>query len=140
MPDGDLRQVRLRWTGEGLAFRGGPDGGVQAGMDSDGAIGHSPMEALLMALAGCMAVDVLMILEKSRVPVEDLEVEAVGVRAPSVPKRYVSIQLIYRLEGPTEEHRSKLERAIELSRDKYCSVLHTLDPALPVEIRVETKA
>ncbi len=137
MPDSDLRQVRLRWTGEGLAFRGGPDGGVESGIDSDGAIGHSPMEALLMALAGCMAVDVLMILEKSRVPVEDLEVEAVGRRATTVPKRYEAVTLTYRLKGPAESDGAKVDRAIELSRDTYCSVLHTLDPDLDVDIQVE---
>ncbi|MBT8487205.1 MAG: OsmC family protein [Gemmatimonadetes bacterium] len=138
MPDSDLRQVRLRWTGEGLAFRGGPDGGVESGIDSDGVIGHSPMEALLMALAGCMAVDVLMILEKSRVPIEELEVEAVGRRAPTVPKRYVAVTLTYRLKGPSGADRPKVDRAIDLSRDKYCSVLHTLDPELDIDIEVET--
>lgn len=140
MADSDLRQVRLRWTGEGLAFRGGPDGGVQSGIDSDGVIGHSPMEALLMALAGCMAVDVLMILEKSRVPVEELEVEAVGRRAPTVPKRYEAVTLTYQLKGPGEADRPKLDRAIDLSREKYCSVLHTLNPDLDLDIRVETSS
>ena len=137
MPDSDLRQVRLRWTGEGMAFRGGPDGGVESGIDSDGVIGHSPMEALLMALAGCMAVDVLMILEKSRVPLQALEVEAVGRRAQMVPKRYVAVTLTYVLEGPSEDDRPKIDRAIDLSREKYCSVLHTLDPELDVDIRLE---
>ena len=137
MPDSDLRQVRLRWTGEGLAFRGGPDGGVESGLDSDGVIGHSPMEALLMALAGCMAVDVLMILQKSRVPVEALEVEAVGRRAQSAPKRYVAVTRTYMLKGPSEDDRPKVDRAIDLSRDTYCSVLHTLDPELDVDIQLE---
>lgn len=91
-----------------------------------------------MALAGCMAVDVLMILEKSRVPIEELEVEAVGRRAPTVPKRYVAVTLSYRLKGPSVEDRPKVDRAIDLSRDKYCSVLHTLDPELEVDIEVQT--
>lgn len=138
MSNSDLRQVRLRWTGEGLAFRGGPDGGVESGIDSDGVIGHSPMEGLLMSLAGCMAIDVLMILEKSRVPVEALEVEAVGRRATTVPKRYEAVTLTYRLKGPSDDDRPKLDRAIELSRDKYCSVLHTLDPELDLDIQVDT--
>ena len=137
MAGSDLRQVRLRWTGEGLAFHGGPDGGVHSGIDSDGVHGYSPMEALLVAVAGCMAVDVLMILEKSRVPVEDLEVEAVGRRAPTPPKRYVAIELVYRLRGPTETDRPKVDRAIQLSRETYCSVLHTLADDTEIEIRVE---
>ncbi len=138
MPASNLRQVRLRWTGEGLAFRGGPDGGVQSGIDSDGVDGQTPMETLLMALAGCMGVDVLMILEKSRVPVEALEVEAVGERADTAPKRYESVRLVYRVKGPDDGDRSKVDRAVQLSREKYCSVLHTLDPDLPIDIHVET--
>lgn len=138
MLDSNVRQVRLRWTGEGLAFEGGPDGGPPAVIDSDGERGQTPTQALLMALAGCMAVDVLMILEKSRVAVEALEVEAIGERAETVPKRFIRIGLEYRLTGPSAEDRPKLDRAVRLSRDKYCSVLHTLDPDLDVEIRVET--
>jgi putative redox protein len=137
MPESDIRQVRLRWTGEGLAFRGGPDEGVQITVDSDGSKGQTPTQLLLMSVAGCMAVDVLMILEKSRVPVESLEVEAIGKRAETEPKRFRSIQLLYRLSGPSEKDQAKLDRAIALSRDKYCSVLHTLDPGIEYDLRVE---
>ena len=131
------RQVRLRWRGEGLVFHGGPDDGVAVTVDSGGEQGQTPTQLLLMSLAGCMAVDVLMILEKGRVTVDALEVEAIGERAETVPKRFVALQLVYRLSGPTEEDEPKLERAIGLSRDKYCSVLHTLDPGLDVDIRIE---
>lgn len=137
MTSRNRRQVRLRWTGDGLVFRGGPDGGTQIVVDGDRREGQAPMELLLMSLAGCMAIDVRMMLEKSRVPVESLEVEAVGMRADEAPRRYLSIELVYTLRGPGEEHRPRLERAIELSRDKYCSVLHTLDPGLQLDVRVE---
>jgi putative redox protein len=137
MLSSNIRQVLLRWGGDGLVFHGGPEEGVRITVDGDGAQGQSPMQLLLMSLAGCMAIDVLMILEKSRVPVDSLEVEAIGERAESVPKRFVALTLIYRLSGPLEEHQAKLQRAIELSRDKYCSVLHTLDPGIDFDIRVE---
>lgn len=133
----DTRQVRLRWTGKGMSFEGGPDGGPQMVIDSDMKDGQSPMQLLLSAVAGCMAIDVLMIAGKSRVPIDSLEVEAVGVRADEAPKRYVSVTLVYRLAGPTEDDRPKVERAMELSRDKYCSVLHTLDPDLDFDLRLE---
>ena len=137
MPASNERRVRLEWTGEGLAFRGGREGGVQIGVDSDGAIGPAPMELLLLSVAGCMAVDVLMILQKSRVPVHKLAFDALGVRADTVPKRYTSVTLVCHVEGPAEKDRDKVARAVELSRDKYCSVMHTLDPELDVDIRVE---
>lgn len=133
----DKRQVRLRWAGEGLLFRGGPDGGAEIVVDGDTKQGQAPMQLLLMSLAGCMAIDVCMILEKSRVPLESLEVEAIGTRADDVPRRFDTIELVYTLGGPGEEHRDKVDRAIELSREKYCSVLHTLDPDLELDIRVE---
>ena len=84
-----------------------------------------------------MAIDVLMILEKGRVPIEDLEIETIGVRADDHPKRYESIKLIYRISGPTEDDQEKIDRAIELSKDKYCSVLHTLDPEIDLSISSE---
>lgn len=120
-----------------MVFEGGPDGGPQIVVDSDMAGGQSPMQLLLSALAGCMAIDVLMILEKSRVPVGSLEVEAIGTRSETVPKRFESISLVYRLEGPSAEDQAKLDRAIGLSRDKYCSVMHTLRPDIEFDLRVE---
>jgi putative redox protein len=126
----------VRWTGEGLAFTAGPDGGPSIIMDSDVEKGPSPTHLLLIALAGCMAVDVKMILEKSRVPLESISVEAVGVRAEEAPRRFTSITLTYELSGPEEEHEARLQRALDLSRDKYCSVLHSLDPGIEIDLRV----
>jgi putative redox protein len=135
MANPNVRQVRIRWTGEGLAFEGGPDGGPSVVVDSNLEKGLSPTHLLLMSLAGCMAVDVKMILEKGRVPLESIEVEASGVRADEAPKRFTAITLTYELRGPGPEHQNKIQRALELSRDKYCSVMHSLDPSIEVELR-----
>ncbi len=89
-----------------------------------------------MAVGGCMAIDVLIILEKSRVPVTSLALAAEGLRTEEDPKRYESLTLTYELSGPEEKHQPRLERAVELSRDKYCSVLHTLRPDLDVSIEI----
>jgi putative redox protein len=137
MEASNVRQVRLRWAGEGLVFRGGPDGGPVATLDSDAKEGLSSTHYLLFALAGCMAVDVKMILEKSRVPIESLEVNAVGERAETPPRRFVKIQLTYEVRGPLAEHENRLQHAIDLSRDKYCSVMHSLDPSIEIDIRVQ---
>ncbi|MEQ1858007.1 MAG: OsmC family protein [Longimicrobiales bacterium] len=132
----NIRQVRLRWTGSGLVFQGGPDGGPVATLDSDAKEGLSSTHYLLFALAGCMAVDVKMILEKSRVPLESIEVNAEGERAETPPRKFTRIRLTYEVRGPTEEHEKKLQHAIDLSREKYCSVMHSLDPAIEIDIRV----
>jgi putative redox protein len=119
-------------------FRGGPDDGPQVTVDSDAQQGLSPTHLLLTALAGCMAVDVKVILEKSRVPLEAIEVEAIGERAESIPRRFRSIELVYHVKGPGKEHEKKVQRALDLSRDKYCSVLHSLDPEIRLELRAHT--
>jgi putative redox protein len=105
-------------------------------IDAKSGKGPGPMDALLYSLAGCMAVDVQVILERSRVPLTGLEVEVEGLRAPTHPKRYTDIRLIYRVEGPQEEHQAKLDRAVDLSKEKFCSVLHSLRPDIKFEIEI----
>jgi len=131
------KQVRLSWTGTGLVFDGGPVGGPQLVVDGDSATGPSPMDLTLMGLAACMAIDVRVILEKGRIPLESLDMTAEGTRADDVPRRYTAIRLTYRVTGVPPGDKEKVERAIELSREKYCSVLHSMRPDLPVEIVLE---
>lgn len=100
--------------------------------------GASPMQLLLLSLAGCMGIDIKMILEKSRVPLEGLVIDVEGERAPEAPRRYIRIDMTCRIEGPTAEHADKVQRAVDLSKDKYCSVLHSLDPATDIRVRVDS--
>lgn len=131
------KSVELRWTGSGQRFEGGPPRGPQVVLDGDGATGPSPMDGLLLSVAGCMAIDVLMILEKGRVTVRDLSIHVEGDRQPEPPRYFNAVRMTYRIEGPTEDDRGKVDRAVELSRDRYCSVLHSLRPDLALEIQVE---
>lgn len=130
-------EVRLRWAGHKLVFEGGVPGRPQITLDSDGAMGPSPMQVLLLSVAGCMGVDIRMILEKGRVPMEGLEIAMDGVRAQEPPRRFLSLSLVARIWGASETDEPKLERALALSRDKYCSVLHTLQPDLELDMRIE---
>lgn len=130
-------RVALRWTGNGLGFVGGAEGGPEISLESGGARAPSPTQLLLLSLAGCMGVDVVDILAKSRVPLDSLEVTVEGDRAPSPPKRFTAIRLTYTVRGPLREHEARLQRAVALSREKYCSVLHTLRPDLSLDIRVD---
>ncbi len=101
-------------------------------LDGDNHAGISPMYALAVALAGCMAVDVVMILQKGRHELTGLDVRIRGVRADGPPSYFTDVALHYDLVG--EVPSAAVERAIALSRDKYCSVLHTLRPDLRLDI------
>jgi len=88
--------------------------------------GFRPMETLLAGLGGCSAVDVVLILQKSRQPLEDIQVEIDGHRQEGVePSLFDKIHVKYWLKGTFED--SAAQRAIELSMQKYCSVAKTLE-------------
>jgi putative redox protein len=106
-------------------------------VDGDGRDGPSPMEMLLMSLAGCMGVDVVDILTKMRVPLGGLAVRVEADRRAEPPRRLLAVRLTYRVEGVPASDRGKLQRAIDLSRERYCSVLHSLQPDLDLDIRIE---
>ena len=129
--------VALRWQGEALRFRGGVAGGVEIDIDGDGADGASPMTALALALAGCMAVDVLDITKKMRLPVSSLEVLVSAERNAEPPRRYTSMRLLYRIGGVAAKDEEKVWRAIDLSREKYCSVWHSLREDIPIAVELE---
>lgn len=131
------REIALRWRGDGLVFDGSTPTGARFTLDGDSAEGPSPTELVLSALGGCMAVDIRVILEKSRVPLNSLEVVMEGDRAPEPPRRFERIRMTFRLEGPREEDEGKILRAIQLSTDKYCSVYHTLRSDIEIESTFE---
>lgn len=83
-------------------------------------LGPRPMEMLLLGLGGCTAIDVLHILRKSREKVADCVVEIDADRAESDPKVFTRITLRYVVSG-TGIKRAAVERAVQLSADKYCS-------------------
>lgn len=112
----------LTWTGD-LRFAA-TAGSVSLTVDGKGADGPSPMQALALGLAGCMAIDVVDILQKGRHPLTGLEAALSGTRDEEPPRRFVSITLHYTVRG--EVPAAAVERAIQLSRDKYCSVWHSL--------------
>ena len=119
-----------------MEYTGGGEEGDSITLDGKSVKGPGPMDALLLAVAACMAVDVQVILERSRVPLSGLKVAVEGARAPTHPKRYTRLHLEYFVEGPEEKHVAKVERAVELSREKFCSVLHSLRPDIDIEIDI----
>ena len=115
-------EVELTWDGA-LRFRGHA-GQNAVVVDSDGKAGPSPVQSLALALAGCMSVDVVHILEKGRQPLRGLRAHLRAERSPEDPHRLVRVDLRFEVTGDVAP--DKVERAIALSREKYCSVWHSL--------------
>jgi putative redox protein len=114
-------KITARGTGA-LGFIAKNSRGASVRMDSPPeSASPSPMEVLLMALAGCTGMDVISILEKKRQPAESIEISVSGARAEDHPRIYTSIDIEYVLSG-AQLTPEAVARAIELSIDKYCSV------------------
>lgn len=118
------RHVTLAWE-HGLVFRGGEPGGPAMVIDGDNAAAPGPMLTLLAAAAACSGADVVSILEKMRVTLHELRIEVSGERREEHPRRYTAIHLEYHLRGDGLDA-DRAARAIDLSIEKYCSVIHSL--------------
>ena len=133
MADVDLD---VRWTGRGLEFIARGKAGRDVLIDGNTQESISPVETLLVALATCMGSDIMDIGVKMRLPITSLEVKASGMRNPEPPRRYLSARLVFIVGGVSDEDAPKLDRAIALSKEKYCSVIHTLRQDMPVELEL----
>ena len=117
-------RVELVWNGA-TGYRVTTPAGASLTLDSEAQAGPSPMQALLAAVAGCMAIDVVHILKRMRRAPERLAARVAGRRADDHPKRFVGIRLEFLASGGAVTQ-DRLEQSVELSFAKYCSVLHTL--------------
>jgi putative redox protein len=92
-----------------------------AKIEIDAKAGFGPKALLLSGLAGCSGIDVVEVLEKMRVPFADLKIEAEAEQTDEHPKVFKDIHLNYMIKT-AEENRNKVQKAIDLSLDKYCGV------------------
>ena len=124
-----LLNLQLVWEHD-LVFAGA-SGQTTIALDSEGVAGPSPMQALAFGLAGCMAMDVVQILKKGRQDLHGVRVDFSGSRSGENPKRFTAIALRFTVNGniPGEA----IQRAIDLSREKYCSVWHSLRQDISLE-------
>ncbi|MEH7400238.1 MULTISPECIES: OsmC family protein [Bacillaceae] len=122
-------KTSIKWDGK-LAFSGIAPSGHEIKMDTAESLGGdnsapTPVELLINAVAGCTAIDIVLILEKMRLKLTSFEIEVNGERAEEHPKRFTDIHLHYILGGELDTE--KVRKAIKLSKDKYCSVAHSLN-------------
>ncbi len=117
--------VNLQWKGK-LAFEAKTNSGHQILLDAKPRVGGEdkgprPMEVLLVSLAGCTGMDVVSILTKKRVNLHKMTIKVNGEQAPEHPKYFTKIDVEFNFEGNGIKEED-VKRAIELSKDKYCSV------------------
>jgi len=127
-------EVAVRWK-EQLQFEGGPAGRPPVLVDGDSRAATSPVELLLVAAASCSAADVALILQKQRVRLAALEVLVRGTRRETEPRRYTAIVFHFTIRGEGADE-TKARRAIDLSLEKYCSVVASLAPDVSISYDV----
>ena len=118
-----------------LCFTATDPRGHVSTIDGDATTAASPVTTLLFAAAACSGADVVSILEKKKVKLAKCRIEVSGKRREEYPKRYTEITMVFRLtgEGLTRE---KAERSVALSIEKYCSVVATFNPDIPVKTEI----
>ena len=128
--------IHLESTFGSLNFKGTNDRGqsVQLSGDKEAV---SPMEAVLMAVAGCSSIDIELILKKMRQDLKKIEVDVEGQRADEDPKVFTKINLHYILHGNIKEEKAK--QAVDLSMEKYCSVSIMLKNSVEIQHSFEIR-
>ena len=136
MPDGVPVEypIEVVWEG-GMRYRGGPAGGPTLVVDGNKEAAPTPVDTLVVAIASCSAIDVVDYLEKRRTPPSACSVLVRFSRAPSPPRRLTDLHLTFRVA--TDSPREHVERAVQLSFDKYCSVATSLAPDTRIGWSVE---
>jgi putative redox protein len=119
-----MPEIAVRWREE-LLFEGGAPGRPGMLVDGRSAAATSPVELLLVAAATCTASDVVVILQKQRVALRSLEVAVRGTRRDEEPRRYTALHVVFTVAGEGADD-AKVRRAVELSLEKYCSVVASL--------------
>lgn len=134
--DVEWKTVQAVWQG-GRNFKGSNESGgyVQMG-EFNGVPGASPMELILMGLAGCTGIDVVMILEKKRQELTKFQISVRGKRAEDFPRVYTGIEINYELWGSDLDPKA-VEQAIQLSEDKYCSASAMLSAVAKITSRYQ---
>jgi len=128
--DADM-EARLEWD-QDLIFTASTRRGYDMEFDANVQMGCMPLEGLLLSLAGCMAIDVVSILQKMRCRLASMSMKIRAKRAETPPQRLHSVVLELFLKGD-DLAEEKVQRAVSLSADKYCSVRHSLREDIDIQ-------
>lgn len=128
-------QARLKWINDMQFIARVGDGPAVVIDNPESKGGPSPMQLVLMGVAGCIAMDVISIMQKKRAEVDDFQVNITGERAEDHPKRYTNIQIEFVLHGKDIKPKAA-EQAIQLSETKYCSAIASLNASFESTYRI----
>jgi putative redox protein len=131
--------INVKWTG-GMAFEADV-AGFKIGIDSDPEFGGQnkgpkPKPLMMVALAGCTAMDIVSLLNKMRVPYESMNVIVEGELTEEHPKHFTGMKVIYEIKGKGLDL-NKIEKAVQLSKDKYCGVSESYKKAMELEYEIK---
>lgn len=133
-------EISITWK-DGLAFEAESEGHhliLDSAEDKGGRnLGVRPKPLMLIALAGCTGMDVVSILQKMRVKLDHFKLKVDGTESEETPKRYTKMHIIYEFWGEDLSY-EKLEKAINLSQEKYCGVLAFYKEVIPVTYSILT--
>jgi putative redox protein len=127
-----INKATLHWDRD-LIFVGRTQQGYEIEFDAAVQWGCKPTDALLLSLAGCMGIDVVMFLRKMRVELASFKIIITGERNPDPPQYYRKIDMLLEIAGLGLDPK-KVERAVSLSHEKYCSVYNSLRKDMQVNI------
>ncbi|MCW5876290.1 MAG: OsmC family protein [Anaerolineales bacterium] len=131
-------QVAVDWK-SGLGFSGSGPSGIALDLSGDAEhSGFGPMELMAFALAGCTGMDVISILQKKRQPVSGFQVRVNTQRRDEHPRGWTHVLVEYIVTG-AEVDPAAVERAIELSTEKYCPANYMLKQAVEIETKYEIR-
>jgi putative redox protein len=126
-------KATLSWDRD-LIFVGRTNEGYEIEFDAHVQWGCKPTDALLLSLAGCMAIDVVMFLQKMKSEIINFKMDIIGERNPTPPQYFKAIEMILNIAGKNIDPK-KVERAISLSHEKYCSVYNSLRKDIDVKVK-----
>ncbi|MDG5799534.1 OsmC family protein [Marinilabiliaceae bacterium ANBcel2] len=133
--------VTIKWQ-ENMAFETEMDGHkliIDASPEVGGENkGPRPKPFMLLALAGCTGMDVVSMLKKMRVKFDNLEIKVEGELSEEHPKTYKNMKVIYEFSGK-DLPQDKLQRAVDLSEEKYCGVSALYKEVIPIETEIKIK-
>lgn len=135
MDEPSHRTIELVWRGD-ERFDAVTPSGIEVAIDGTRETGISPVEALAVALASCMGTDVVDILKKGREDLTGCRIRVDGDRRETPPRRYTAVRLAIELTGWSLS-RAKADRAVQLSRDTYCSVWSSMAPDIDLTVELD---